>query len=114
MGDAPPLLAPDGNPAAGRDFAAGSGLALSLNVPARRRLARVRLQLAAADASELTPEFPALVADSGPMAGKADAPWLWAGADWGQTRALVGLILDASTPCPPAPSSVFQPSAPRA
>ena len=98
MGDAATLLAPDGKPAAGRDFAAGSGLALSLNVPAGRRLARIRLQLAAADASELTPEFPALVADSGPMAGKADAPWLWAGADWGQTRALVGLILDASPP----------------
>ena len=34
MGDAATLLAPDGKPAAGRDFAAGSGLALSLNVPA--------------------------------------------------------------------------------
>ncbi len=98
MADAVTLLAPDGQPAAERNFDAHAGLALGLQLPAGRRLAGARLQFAAADAGELAVEFPALVADSGPMAGKTDAAWLWASADWNETRALVGLSLDASPP----------------
>ena len=106
MGNTATLVAADGQPAAGRSFSAVSGLALSLRLPAGRRLAGARLQLAAADASELSPAYPALLADSGPMAGKADAAWLWASADWGETRALVGITLDAS---PPATGALIPP-----
>lgn len=98
MAETATLLAPDGKPATGRDFNAAAGLACRLALPAGRRLATAQLVLSAADSGELALEYPALTADSGPMAGKADAPWLWAGADWGETRALVGLHLDASPP----------------
>lgn len=98
MADTATLLAPDGKPATGRDFNAAAGLACRIVLPAGRRLASAQLVLAAADSGELALEYPALTADSGPMAGKADAPWLWASADWGETRALVGIHLDASPP----------------
>ncbi len=98
MADAATLLAPDGKPATGRDFNAAAGLDCRVAVPAGRRLATARLVLAAADSAELALEYPAITADVGPMAGKTDALWLWASADWGETRALVGIHLDASPP----------------
>ena len=101
MADAATLLAPapDSQPAVGRDFNAAAGLAFRVALPAGRRLASARLVLAAADASDRKDiEYLTVVADSGPMAGKTDAPWLWASADWGETRALCGVQLDASPP----------------
>ena len=101
MADAATLLAPapDSQPAVGRNFNAAAGLAFSVALPAGRRLASARLVLAAADASDRKDiEYLTVVADSGPMAGKTEAPWQWASADWGETRALCGVQLDASPP----------------
>lgn len=109
MAESVSLRGPDDQPATGRNWNAGDGLALALSLPPGRSLAAARLLVGAAEGGERPLdelEFPGLATDIGPQAGKKDALWQWARIDWTEARALVGVLVDAT---PPAAGALVPP-----
>lgn len=106
MDDSAMLLAPDGQSAVGRDFAAGDGLSLTVSWPPGRRLLKASLLIQSSDASawdETYPGSPATAAltDGGSLASQINQPWLWASVEWGEERALAGISINVPAANPP-------------
>ncbi|MBE0623158.1 MAG: hypothetical protein IH605_21425 [Burkholderiales bacterium] len=92
----PRLLLDNGESAIGANITATqAGMALSLALPAGRKLERAVLAIGAASDAEIATK-PTVSSDAGALTGTADARWV--SVDWGTELAVVAVKIDGAGP----------------